>query len=113
MPYMHISVTRELTQEQKQAIKTTAGQMIEILPGKQEKGLMIRIDDGQEMYFRGAATDCAYIGICLFQMSLDEKKGEFARVFSQAFAEIAGIDPLNIYLSYSEYGNWFSNGIFK
>lgn len=113
MPYIHISLTRELSQDQKEAIKSAAGQLIEILPSKTEKGLMIRIDDGQQMFFRGAATDCAYVNVGLYMMSAGEKKGEFARAFSNALADIAGIDPLEVYLNFSEHANWYSNGTYK
>lgn len=113
MPYLHISVARELTPEQKETIKSSAGKLIEILPTKTEKGLMIRIDDSQQMYFRGVEANCAHVNVCLYLMSPNEKKGEFARAFAVALADILGTDPTNIYLCFTEYGNWYVGGVFR
>lgn len=113
MPYVHMSIAKKLTDEQQEAVKTSIGQLIEILPGKSEKVLMIRMDDDQRMYFRGVPENCAYVNVCLFLMSPDEKKGEFARAFVASLSELAGIDTANIFLSFSEFGNWCSGGVFK
>jgi len=113
MPYVHMSIAKKLSDEQKEAIKSSVGQLIEILPGKAEKVLMIRLDDDLQMYFRGIPENCAYVNLCLYMMSSDEKKGEFGRAFVTSLSTIAGIDITNIFLSFSEYGNWFSGGVFK
>lgn len=113
MPYVHMNIAKKLSDEQKEAIKSSVGQLIEILPGKAEKVLMIRLDDDLQMYFRGAPENCAYVNVCLYLMSPDEKKGEFGRAFVASLSELAGIDVTNIFLSFSEFGNWVSGGTFK
>jgi phenylpyruvate tautomerase PptA (4-oxalocrotonate tautomerase family) len=113
MPYVHMSIAKKLSEEQKESIKTSIGQLIEILPNKSEKVLMIRLDDDLQMYFRGVEENCAYINVCLYMTSPDQKKGEFGSAFVASLSQLAGIDQSNIFLSFSEYGNWFSGGVFK
>ena len=113
MPYVHMSIAKKLSDDQKESIKSSIGQLIEILPGKSEKVLMVRLDDGLQMYFRGIPENCAYVNVCLYMMSPDEKKGEFSRAFAASLSELAGIDPSNIFLSFTEFGNWCSGGVFK
>jgi phenylpyruvate tautomerase PptA (4-oxalocrotonate tautomerase family) len=113
MPYVHMSIAKKLSDEQKESIKTSIGQLIEILPNKSEKVLMIRLDDDLQMYFRGVKENCAYVNVCLYMTSPDQKKGEFGSAFAASLSQLAGIDQSNIFLSFSEFGNWFSGGVFK
>ena len=113
MPYVHIHMAQKLSDDQRETLKARVGQLIEILPGKSEQVLMLRFDDAQQMYYRGVPENCVYVNICLYLMSPDEKKEEFAHGLAAALTEIAGIDPSNMFISFSEYNNWFSHGRFK
>lgn len=113
MPYVHMSIAKKLSDEQKEAIKASIGRLIEILPNKSEKVMMIRLDDDLQMYYRGVRENCAYVNVCLYLTSQDQKKGEFGSAFVESLSALAGIDICNIYLSFSEFGNWFSGGVFK
>ena len=86
MPYVHMSIAKKLTDNQKEAIKASIGQLIEILPGKSEKVLMIRMDDDVQMVFRGVPSACAYVNVNLYLMSPDNKKAEFAQALVQRAA---------------------------
>ena len=113
MPYVHMSIAKKLTDNQKEAIKASIGQLIEILPGKSEKVLMIRMDDDVQMVFRGVPSHCAYVNVNLYLMSPDNKKAEFAQAFVRSLSELAGIELDDIFLSFTEHGNWCSRGEFK
>ncbi|MBP7401811.1 MAG: hypothetical protein KBA30_04285 [Clostridia bacterium] len=114
MPYIHISLPKTLAAPAKKELASSLGSLISILPNKSERGLMIRIDDGCGMYFRGVeGADCAYVDVRLYMTTPDDKKAEFASAFLEAFSRIVGIPADCVYMSFLEYGNWVSAGAFK
>ena len=113
MPYVQVIIAHKLEEQQKIALKESLGALISLIPGKTEQGLMISIEDGATMYFRGTAENCAYVTVNLFLSTFAEKKRDFAQAFSKALSEIAGIEPRNLYMTFAEYSNWFSNGDLK
>ena len=113
MPYVHLNISKTLGAPVKKELASALGSLISILPTKTENGLMVRIDDGCGMYFRGSEADCAYVDIRLYMISQHEKKGEFARAFLEAIHRIAGIEIGNIYMSFLEYGSWVVGGDIK
>ncbi len=112
MPYVHLSIAKKLTDDEKEAIKSSVGKLIEILPGKTESVLMVRLDDDLQMYFRGEKSNCAYVNVCLYLMSPADKKGEFARALVRSISELAGLDINDIFLCFTEFSNWASWGDF-
>lgn len=110
MPYLNISLSNKISEQQKNEIAAAAGSLIGLLPGKSETSLMIRIDSDTMMYFRGVAENCAYISLSLYQMSTYEKKGEFAKALVEAVGQIADIRSDNIFMTFSEFGNWVVGG---
>jgi phenylpyruvate tautomerase PptA (4-oxalocrotonate tautomerase family) len=113
MPYVHINLSKPLEAPVKKELAAALGSLISIIPTKSERGLMIRIDDGCGMYFRGAEADCAYVDVRMYMTSQHDKKGEFARAFLEAIHRIAGIEIENIYMSFLEYGSWVVGGDIK
>jgi phenylpyruvate tautomerase PptA (4-oxalocrotonate tautomerase family) len=113
MPLIQIDISKEITKEQKEAIKSEAGRLIGILPGKSEKVLMVIIREGSNMYFRGKAEDCAFIEAKLFHESPIDSKSEFAKKFCEAISEILKIETGNIFMVFAEYANWVSGGALK
>ena len=53
MPYIGVSTSKRLSDDQKDALKVALGEKISVIPGKSEKALMIDIADGHTMYFAG------------------------------------------------------------
>ena len=114
MPYVHLNISKPLADPVKKELAATIGSLISILPSKSEKGLMIRIEEGCGMYFRGDANaNCAYVDIRMYMTTPYDKKGEFARALLEAIHRIAEIDIGDIYISFLEYGNWVSGGDIK
>jgi len=110
MPFVHMQLSRPLEPAVKKELASTVGGLISILPNKSERGLMLRIEDGCGMFFRGAEADCVYVDVRLYLASPFDKKGEFARALLEAIQRITGTEPGSVYMSFSEYGNWVSGG---
>ena len=54
MPYIAVTTSKALSDEQKDELKKTIGQKISLIPGKTEAALMVDISDNHTMYFAGA-----------------------------------------------------------
>ena len=114
MPFIHIHVTGSLSEEKKDALKTRLGQIISILPGKEESGLMVDIADGRSMYYRGNRMEkCAFADVRLYKESPFAQKEQFAGALYDALEEIAGVPRTQVYLNIQELANWGSRGGFR
>ena len=114
MPYVHLNISKPLAAPVKKELAAAVGSLISIIPTKSERGLMVRIDEGCGMYFRGVENaNCAYVDIRMYMTSPFDKKGEFSRALLEAIHRIADIEIGDIYISFLEYGNWVSGGDIK
>ncbi len=53
MPFIHVKVSEKVTDSQIETVKTELGKAITLLPGKSEGYLMVHIEDGCHLYFKG------------------------------------------------------------
>ncbi|MEA4993339.1 MAG: phenylpyruvate tautomerase MIF-related protein [Oscillibacter sp.] len=113
MPYIGINTSKSLSDPQKDALKTALGAKISLIPGKSESKLMVDISDGRTMYLAGEKRELAYVDVKCFGA------GEFAhkKVFTEAAFEVVqqttGLPQDGIYLTYSEFENWGTQGTMK
>ena len=56
MPYIAVTTSKALSDEQKDELKKTIGQKISLIPGKTEAALMVDISDNHTMYFASWRT---------------------------------------------------------
>ena len=114
MPYIDINITNKLKDREKDIIKSKLGELITIIPGKNETGLMIGINDGYTIYFGGDKKDkSAYITIQMYKSSEFEYEAEFTQKVFEFFEEELGISKNNLYLNFGEHEYWGSNGVLK
>lgn len=114
MPYIDINITTKLNEEEKDRLKSKLGELITIIPGKNEAGLMIGINDQYTIYLGGVKKDkAAYISVNMYKSSEFENKAQFTEKVFDYFEQEFGIDKNSIYLNISEYEEWGSRGIYK
>lgn len=111
MPYIDTRTNVKVTKEKEKIIKEKLGKVIELIPGKSEKWLMLSFTDECNLYFRGNKSEpIAFVEVKLFgKASVD--------VYSKLTAEITdiisielGISPMQIYIKYEETPYWGWNG---
>jgi len=113
MPYVGIKTTANLSDAQKDKLKSELGRLISIIPTKAESGTLIDFSGGHSFYKAGVKVEGAFIDVRLFHKSeLEPKKKYTAEVFSLLSREL-GIKNENMYLNISEFENWGSNGQFN
>ncbi|MDO4271228.1 MAG: phenylpyruvate tautomerase MIF-related protein [Eubacteriales bacterium] len=113
MPYIGISTSKMLSEEQKTALKTALGQKISVIPGKGEDKLMIDISDGHAMYFAGEKRELAYLDVKCYGSTEFENKKAFTEAAFEAVQQATGLPQNGIYLTYSEFANWGTLGSMK
>ena len=111
MPYIKTTTSAKLTDSDKQILKDKLGELIALFPGKSEQWLMIAINDGVSMAFRGdMTTPCAMIEIDIFGAASKSTYDNVTRAVCEAVSEIIKVDADHIYVKYGECDKWGYDG---
>lgn len=112
MPYIRTTVSKELTDTNKENLKSKLGQAIALIPGKSESWLMLTFEDKTDMYFKGdGSQDYAYLEVSIFGSTSDAAYDRLTAALSEIINEELGIDRANIYIKYEEAEHWGWNGV--
>ena len=112
MPYIRTTVSKELTESNKENLKTKLGQAIALIPGKSEAWLMLAFEDKTDMYFKGdCSQEYAYLEVSLFGSTSDAAYDRLTAALSEIVNEELGIARENIYIKYEEAEHWGWNGV--
>ncbi|MEF9951340.1 MAG: phenylpyruvate tautomerase MIF-related protein [Clostridium sp.] len=113
MPYIDSSFSCKLTTEKCEEIKSKLGKAIEILPGKSEEWLFVKLNDGERLYFQGRELDNgAVVKIKMIGSKTRSEKDALTKEICNIYKDSLGIDPKHIYIIFSEVStdNWGWNG---
>ena len=111
MPYIDINITNKLDDKEKDRIKSKLGELITIIPGKNESGLMVGINDGYTIYLAGDKKEkSAYIIVQMYKSSEFEYEAKFTEKVFEFFEEEFGIAKNNLYLNIGERECWGARG---
>lgn len=113
MPYIGISTSKKLSEEQKDALKTALGESIGVIPGKSEKALMIDISDAHTMYFAGEKRQLAFVDVRCYGSTEFANKKAFTEAAFDVVQQTTELPEDSIYLTYSEFANWGTKGSMK
>ena len=113
MPYISITTNQSLSGESKKNLKAEAGRLISLLPNKSESVLMVAINDGQYMTFRGEEAPCAYVSLHLYTESPMDAKKTFTEAFTKSVESIAGVATKDVFVNIHEYDHWGSGGTYR
>lgn len=107
MPYINLKTTKKIADEKCEIVKTAFGKAIECFPGKSEAYLMVGIEDGVKMWFRGDnSADSAIVDVDLLGAVNSEASEKMTAVICDILEEELGITPGRVYVKYSGYKDW-------
>ena len=110
MPYIDCKITKKLSEEQIQNVKTHLGKAVSLI-GKPESYLMVGIDDGYCLFFAGKEVeDGAFVGVSLFGNSTPDRYEKMTAEICRILERETGADPARIYVTYQGIGDWGWNG---
>ena len=101
MPCIQIKTNVSVSEEAAQAVKSQLGQIITCLPEKTEDWLMITLEDGCRMWFRGEKDKpMAIVEVKVFGDSVDRAASErMTREVCGLFQQQLGVDPRREFLN--------------
>ena len=111
MPFIIARVNMSVSREQEQEIKTLLGRAIELVPGKSEQYLMIGFEVDYHFWLRGDdSRPAAYIEASIFGNERHLGYEGLTHEITQAFKNVLGIPPENVYIKYDDISVWGVNG---
>ncbi len=111
MPFINSKVSVVTTPKQRQELKARLGEAIAVIPGKSESWLMLDLEDGQNMYFRGENDEpTAFIGVNIYGSPDRAAFEKMTEELTKIYYEVLGISPDHMYIKYDASMDWGWNG---
>lgn len=107
MPYIDVKLTKSISDAEKTELKAELGNAISLFPGKTEAWLMVNIEDGKSMWFKGENSEaCAFVEVKLFG-SVDKNGSEkFTEELCSYFSSKLSVSPDKVYVRYEGGTDW-------
>ena len=114
MPYIRISTTKKLNDEQQAALVSGLGKAIEVIPGKDGRGLIVDMEDGKTMYSGGVKQDNLVFADVRYYSNFEYHiKKNFTVAVFDAISKVLGTAKDKMFLTITEYNNWGGFGDFR
>ena len=111
MPYIDAKVNVPVSSEKEESIKAKLGKAIAIVPGKSESWLMLNIQDGCRLYFRGSKKEpAAMVEVKLYGSASPDAYRKLTAEITKILEDELGISADHIYVKYEEIDTWGWNG---
>ena len=72
MPFINVKTNASVTKEKAESIKSALGTAITAIPGKSEGWLMVGIEDGYKLWFKGTDEPAAMVEVQLYCLIISE-----------------------------------------
>ncbi len=112
MPYINLKTTKKVAPEVCDNLKTAFGKAIECFPGKTEAWLMVGIEDGAKLWFKGDdSKDSAIVDVELLGSVSKEGSEAMTVEVCNILQKELGISPDRVYVKYKGYADWGWNNM--
>lgn len=110
MPFIDCKISKKLTEEQKEEIKSGLGRAVSLLR-KPESYLMVGICDGYDLWFAGRKAESgAFVSVSVFGNVNSAESEKMTAAVCDLLCSSAGLDSSQIYVTYSGIKDWGFNG---
>lgn len=112
MPYINVAANIKIQPDARATIKSELGRIIEMMPGKMEKWLMVSFEDEKDIYFGGDnAQNNVFTTVKMFGREQDpECYDKLTEAITDALSANLGIEADRIYIEYESTMHWGWNG---
>ncbi len=111
LPFINVRANVEIPQEKAEQIKSELGKAISCIRGKSEAWLMVSIEDGCRLYFRGDGdTPAAFVEVKIYGSAGRAEYDALTAQITAITSDSLSISPDRIYVKYEEVQNWGYNG---
>lgn len=108
MPFIELKTNQNIN-EAKTVIKSELGRAITAIPGKSEGWLMVELEGGLDMYFKGSDEPCAMFEVSIFGSASEEAYNKLTEILCGISQKYLNVSPDRTYVKYSEIDNWGYN----
>ena len=110
MPFIDVKTTLNLTDTEKENLKTELGKTMEIL-GKSETYLMVGIQDNYTLFMGGQhLSKGAYVEFSLLGNSSSEDYKKVSKAICDMFESLLSVPAECVYITYHPIKDWGWNG---
>ncbi len=114
MPYIRVSAAQKLTSEKQADLVKGLGEALSTIPGKDERGLIVDLEDGKTMFVGGMKQDNIVFADVRYYSNFEYHiKKRFTQAVLGVFAQVLGTKPEQAFLTITEYNSWGGFGDFK
>lgn len=111
MPFINVKMSKELTADKIEAVKTELGKAISLIPGKSEAWLMVNISDNCNIYFKGTDSgNTAFVDVSIFGSASKDNCEKLTGKICEILSDIAGIPSDRAYVKFEFSDLWGYNG---
>jgi len=104
MPFINVNTNVEI--ENKERIKVALGQLIEIIPNKDESKTMICLNEKKDMCFRGSSEPCAMVETFVNLGTSPKNNEQYCLAIINMISEELNIDETRIYATIDVKDYW-------
>jgi len=114
MPYMRVSLTKKLAQDQQEELAAGLGNALSIIPGKDGRGLIVDMEDDKTMFVGGVKQEnMAFVDVRYYSNFTYQIKKDFTVAVFETINRLLGTSKDRMFLTISEYNSWGGFGDFK
>ena len=107
MPFINVKTSAELNEAQIKEIVKEMGQAITLFPGKSEAYLMVNVEPGCKLFFKGSdSKNTAFVDVAIFGSSSKEYCGLVTEKVCDVLEEIAGVPSDRTYVKFEFNTLW-------
>lgn len=111
MPFIDSKVTVTLSENEREDLKKELGKIVDDIPGKSEKFLMLGFQDNYDLYFKGEKLDYgAFVEVKLFGSVTEDSMKRVTKDICELYKDKLNIPPKSIYVKFEEVDTWGWNG---
>lgn len=110
MPFINVKTNASVTKEKAENIKSALGTAITAIPGKSEGWLMVGIEDGYKLWFKGTDEPAAMVEVQLYGNASGNAMSTLTSHITGIMLDNLGISTDRVYVSYMCTENWGWNG---
>lgn len=109
MPFINVK-TNVSAANKAEDIKSQLGSAISAIPGKSEGWLMVGLEDGYKLWFKGSDAPAAMVEVSIFGSASDSALDDLTSRITAILTDTLGLSADRVYVSYMSTGSWGWNG---
>ncbi|MBR6107870.1 MAG: hypothetical protein IKQ39_07650 [Oscillospiraceae bacterium] len=110
MPFINVKTNQTISAEQAETIKSQLGTAITAIPGKSEGWLMVGLEGGSSLYFKGSDAPAAMVSVSIYGSASGNALDTLTAHITGILTDTLAIPSDRIYVSYWSTENWGWNG---